>query len=196
MTPKTKGSALLSTIFESSNTDDNKEGTNDKGAALSNLFNVSTSLPDRPNIVAPEAFLSNSKTSKTNKSEGKESKIVKGGKKRMRKKKLEEHRAASTISADGTNSDSISDNKDTETKSTNLDVRESKKGTDEKVESKKENAKERTIFVGNLPLTISRKELASIFKSCGNVESSRLRSIAATGVKLPPQKKGNQVRYK
>ncbi|KAL3764513.1 hypothetical protein ACHAWO_007030 [Cyclotella atomus] len=51
---------------------------------------------------------------------------------------------------------------------------------------------ERTIFCGNLPPDISRKALASIFKECGKVSSSRLRSLAVAGVKLPPNQVGNQ----
>ena len=51
---------------------------------------------------------------------------------------------------------------------------------------------ERTIFVGNLPSNISRKALASIFKECGKVSSSRLRSVAVAGIKLPPNQVGNQ----
>lgn len=53
---------------------------------------------------------------------------------------------------------------------------------------------ERTIFVGNLPPDINRRALAGIFKSCGSVVSARLRSMAVTGVKLPPEQAGNQVR--
>lgn len=56
-----------------------------------------------------------------------------------------------------------------------------------------DNVDERTIFVGNLPLTITRKSLANMFKSCGKVESSRLRSVAAAGVKLPTERAGDQV---
>jgi len=59
----------------------------------------------------------------------------------------------------------------------------------------KEQLKEeedRTVFVGNLPPDISRKSLAGIFKSCGNVISARLRSMAVAGVKLPPEQAGNQ----
>lgn len=52
---------------------------------------------------------------------------------------------------------------------------------------------ERTIFVGNLPVDITRKALASIFKPCGTVLSTRLRSVAVSGVKLPPEQAGNQV---
>lgn len=63
---------------------------------------------------------------------------------------------------------------------------------DDHSSSKKGQAEDRTIFVGNLPLDITRKGLASLFKHCGKIESTRLRSVAASGVKLPTQKKGNQ----
>lgn len=55
-----------------------------------------------------------------------------------------------------------------------------------------DEANDRTIFVGNLPLSITRKQLAQIFKHCGRVHSTRIRSQSVTGVKLPPQQKGNQ----
>lgn len=68
--------------------------------------------------------------------------------------------------------------------------------TSEHAKKTKEQLKEeedRTIFVGNLPSDIDRRSLAGIFKECGNVASARLRSIAVTGVKLPPDQAGNQV---
>lgn len=58
--------------------------------------------------------------------------------------------------------------------------------------SSKDNVEERTVFVGNLPIDTTRKSLASMFKSCGKVESSRLRSVAAAGVKLPTERAGDQ----
>ena len=60
------------------------------------------------------------------------------------------------------------------------------------VEQLKEE-EERTIFVGNLPPDITRRSLAGIFKPCGTVVSTRLRSMAVAGVKLPPEQAGNQV---
>lgn len=50
----------------------------------------------------------------------------------------------------------------------------------------------RTIFVGNLPQDVTRKTLASMFKNCGKVKSTRLRSIATAGVKVSKQYSGNQ----
>lgn len=61
--------------------------------------------------------------------------------------------------------------------------------------SKNRNSKEeesRTVFVGNLPNTATRKSLATMFKDCGKVESSRIRSLATGGVKVPREQAGNQ----
>ena len=69
------------------------------------------------------------------------------------------------------------------------------KNTPKKTKEELEEEEGRTIFVGNLPPDISRRALAGIFKSCGNVVSARLRSVAVAGVKLPPEYAGNQVRY-
>ncbi len=52
---------------------------------------------------------------------------------------------------------------------------------------------ERTIFVGNLPFDISRKTLEGIFKKCGKIKNSRLRSFGTSGVKVAPEHAGNQV---
>jgi nucleolar protein 12 len=65
--------------------------------------------------------------------------------------------------------------------------------TKQEIQDEIQNKLHRTIFVGNLPPYITRKALASLFAStCGKVESARLRSIPVTGIKLPPQKAGNQ----
>ncbi len=66
--------------------------------------------------------------------------------------------------------------------------------TTKKTKEELKEEEERTIFVGNLPPDISRRSLAGIFKRCGIVASTRLRSIAVAGVKLPPEQAGNQVR--
>lgn len=53
----------------------------------------------------------------------------------------------------------------------------------------------RTVFVGNLPPSATRKSLASIFKDaegCGRVVSARLRSAPAPGTKLPPERAGDR----
>lgn len=69
----------------------------------------------------------------------------------------------------------------------------------ESQESNEKNAallkleEDRTVFVGNLASGTSRKALASLFKTCGKVKSSRIRSVATTGVKVSPEQAGNQV---
>jgi nucleolar protein 12 len=64
--------------------------------------------------------------------------------------------------------------------------------TVEKPSEESKQAEERTVFVGNLPTQYNRKSLAKLFKDCGKVESSRIRSLAVTGVKLPQENAGNQ----
>ena len=92
-------------------------------------------------------------------------------------------------------SDESSDNDNKSTEETNVSSSEAVK--EAKVESsadkeKREEEEKRTIFVGNLPVDITRRALAGIFKSCGEVSTSRLRSVAVAGVKLPPEQAGNQ----
>lgn len=62
------------------------------------------------------------------------------------------------------------------------------------VESRKEDEENRTVFVGNLPLSFvqRKRKLDQIFHDCGKIVSSRLRSVATEGVKLPPEQAGNQ----
>lgn len=43
----------------------------------------------------------------------------------------------------------------------------------------------RTVFVGNLPLTVSTKEVKKLFSTCGPVESVRFRSAVVAPGKLP-----------
>lgn len=48
-------------------------------------------------------------------------------------------------------------------------------------------ALERTIFVGNLPNKLDHREVAKLFKSCGPVESARIRSVVPEKEKLSPK---------
>ena len=92
--------------------------------------------------------------------------------------------------------DESSDN-DNKNKTEETKVASSEPVKEAKVESsadkeKRQEEEKRTIFVGNLPADITRRALAGIFKPCGEVASSRLRSVAVAGVKLPPEQAGNQ----
>eukprot|EP00977_Amphora_coffeiformis_P006018 scaffold1291_cov136-Amphora_coffeaeformis.AAC.7 len=54
---------------------------------------------------------------------------------------------------------------------------------------------DRTVFVGNLPVGTTRKDLQRYFRECGKIRSTRLRSVATDmekAVKLPPHQAGNQ----
>ena len=84
---------------------------------------------------------------------------------------------------------SDNDKKDAETKVESSTAVKDESPADKE---KREEEEKRTIFVGNLPADITRRALAGIFKPCGAVASSRLRSVAVAGVKLPPEQAGNQ----
>jgi len=54
---------------------------------------------------------------------------------------------------------------------------------------------DRTVFVGNLPVGTTRKDLQRYFRGCGKIRSTRIRSVATDmekAVKLPPHQAGNQ----
>ena len=56
-----------------------------------------------------------------------------------------------------------------------------------------EDDTERTVFVGNLPLTTTtRKSLKQLFEDCGAIENTRIRSVPVKGIKLPQQRAGDQ----
>lgn len=63
---------------------------------------------------------------------------------------------------------------------------------EEEEDNNNNDVDERTVFVGNLPLHYTRRALQKLFADCGRMESTRIRSVAAAGVKLPPSQKGNQ----
>jgi nucleolar protein 12 len=60
----------------------------------------------------------------------------------------------------------------------------------------------RTVFVGNLPATCTRKQLKHLFSDCGSIHSTRIRCIplpaaeTASTIKLPPALAGQQQVYK
>ena len=64
--------------------------------------------------------------------------------------------------------------------------------TNEEADQPVDIVENRTLFVGNLPSHYDRKMLHHLFADCGKIESTRIRCVATTGVKLPPQQAGNQ----
>lgn len=77
----------------------------------------------------------------------------------------------------------------------NLESEASEKDKNKSNTATKESEEElnkRTIFVGNLPPTTTRKTLTKLFKPCGKIQTTRLRSQATTTIKLPPDQAGKQ----
>jgi nucleolar protein 12 len=147
--------SLLGSIFGG----DSKE---EKGN-LSNLFQKTSDLPDRPHhkpISKPPA---------KRKSAKEDDEPIKKKRKKERKKPKED--------------EDTTEKEETDDKEEGSSNEKEQEETDE----------DRTIFVGNLPLLkTSRKSLASLFKDCGPVASARIRSVPVKGVKLPAERAGDQ----
>lgn len=156
--------------------------------SLSNLFNTSSStLPATPNNVN---FTETS--AERNKRERKEEK------RKKRKAKLDKDKVDATSTPKvqeetkekkrkilkGANE---GESNDTEVQTDGVEANGDSAGVSSDDET-------RTIFVGNLPLEITRKQLGSVFRECGKIKSSRLRSFGTSGVKVAPEHAGNQVR--
>jgi len=143
-------------------------GSEENEPSNQSLFEKSKALPERPQHKPGEQS-----TRKRTKRDGADSK---------------------TVSDTGTDTDS-SKQKKRKKKKTKTGT-ESKETTGEDTSKndpeKDKDAEERTIFVGNLPLTTTRKTLAALFRDCGPVASCRIRSIPVTGIKLPKEQSGNQ----
>mmetsp|Transcript_25900 Transcript_25900/g.40206 ORF Transcript_25900/g.40206 Transcript_25900/m.40206 type:complete len:446 (+) Transcript_25900:83-1420(+) len=194
--------SLADTLFGGS-TGDNDNSNDDKSGGL---FDKKVNLP--------------TPTTKEYNTEKKHlhgaTKIVKGGKKRMRelRRKLEEAQTAGagsvndverkTPEEEGNDASSSSSTESDSDGSSNEGEDEGAKAKNEKQskevdndekedeDDEEEGLEDRTIFVGNLPGAITRKELARLFADCGKVTSTRIRSVAVKGVKLPKEQAGNQ----
>ncbi|KAL3939202.1 MAG: hypothetical protein SGBAC_006039 [Bacillariaceae sp.] len=134
-------------------------------AEISNLFQNKAELPDRPNHELVSTI-----NSKRKSSDGMEPE----SKKRRKPRKKDKNQI------EGTENTKNDDTKAADTK--------------EEVETEEtEKNKDRTIFVGNLPLaTTTRKSLSALFKDCGPIASTRIRSIPVKGIKLPHERAGDQ----
>jgi nucleolar protein 12 len=165
--------SLLGSIF----------GAKEEDKEASDLFAKSSALPERPHhkpVVRPPRKRKESSTNEDNDPNKKE-------KKKQRRTKAEKDEELAK-KAKG-----IEENKDAAEKEPKEGVEEANDDDEEEEVDDSKNVEERTIFVGNLPLaTTTRKSLAAIFKVCGPVASSRIRSVPVQGIKLPPQSKGNQ----
>jgi len=145
-----------------------------------------------------------------------EGKRVSGGKKRMRIMKAAAAKAAKAARAKEEQAiENVDERDDIDTNKEDKRIIQEKANKDEKLVVTEEENKsstsddddeedketsisnktknDRTVFVGNLPLaTTTRKSLHKVFAECGKIESTRVRSVAVEGVKLPKENAGNQ----
>jgi nucleolar protein 12 len=134
---------------------------------LSNAFEASSALPDKPQHKA----VARKKKRKKPKPEEEKKEADDDDEKTKKKRKRKDGEEGETAAADDSNKEETTPAPD---------------------DDKKEEANERTIFVGNLPLDTTRKSLAAIFKDVGKVASTRLRSVATLGTKVAQKHAGNQ----
>jgi len=165
--------SLLGSIFGS-----NKDEADDQ-----NLFKKSKALPDRPQhkpVVVPIRKKSKRDEEEEAAAEEDDNEELTKKKKKRKKQKL----SRDEVSEDEDDTDDKPESKQPEN---SVDVDKDSTEPEKKDE-------ERTVFVGNLPLSITRKKLAALFKDkgCGPVASCRIRSVPVTGIKLPQDRAGNQ----
>lgn len=152
--------SLLGSIFGDKKKSD--EGT------LNSVFESSSKLPDKPQHKAlpPRA--------RKKKKEKEEEAAPKKDKKRKRDKEKEDEKEVSEEASTEEPADGEGD----------IDAAKEEDETKTETKTETTNDEERTIFVGNLPLDTTRKSLAQLFKDVGPIQSTRLRSVAASGVKV------------
>lgn len=163
----------------------------EKGGALSDLFSsTSSALPAKPNKVN----FTETKLEKTRRERDDEKK------KKRKKKNQDEDNGDSVAPLDSKSPEAKTKRKEKKRKTKtdeNQEKTETKDNESNNAEEDTENSEdtgmeEYTVFVGNLPLDINRKRLEGLFKDCGKIKSSRLRSFGTTGVKVAPEHAGNQ----
>mmetsp|Transcript_39323 Transcript_39323/g.86313 ORF Transcript_39323/g.86313 Transcript_39323/m.86313 type:complete len:447 (+) Transcript_39323:89-1429(+) len=176
------GGGATATTTTSASRHDAVKNESHSGGSLSSLFDGSTKLPEakRTNVAAAKIAASSSASGIS--------------------PSKEERRNEKEASSDDDDGDSSSDESGAASEKKS-EAGQDTVAVDDEVGSSKDNSnnndvddnsEERTIFVGNLPPSTTRKSLASLFKSCGKISSTRLRSVAVEGVKLPPDQAGNQ----
>mmetsp|Transcript_23194 Transcript_23194/g.40805 ORF Transcript_23194/g.40805 Transcript_23194/m.40805 type:complete len:438 (+) Transcript_23194:97-1410(+) len=196
-------SSLLGSIFGSSDAPPD-EKSNQGSGSTKRLFDTSLSLPERPNH-PPAATLRREKKESTKSNSGDDgddgfspeenepsNAEVKQRKKKQKRKhsnNKQEGEAESASMSKKSKSEETKQGKehDDKVENENDDNNNKTNSSDDK------NEEERTIFVGNLPLgSTTRKSLAALFKDCGPVASTRIRSVPVKGVKLPQDRAGDQ----
>jgi len=132
---------------------------------LQGLFQSKTELPDRPNHELVSTIDTKRKRTETKEPASK--------KKRKERKKDKPPTEATNENTQKDDTAAASENKEVENE-------------------EHEKNKDRTIFVGNLALATTRKQLSALFKDCGPITSTRIRSVPVKGIKLPQERAGDQ----
>jgi len=172
-------SSLLGSIF----------GRKPDEATNQDLFDKSKALPERPQHKTVSVPISK----KSKRAENEDTINHADGSnqdqdddhQKLKKQKKKKHKSSSK-NKDDTIDGTIDDKREVEQEGNNS---QSINENSSMLEKKDE---ERTIFVGNLSLSITRKSLATLFKDCGPIASCRIRSVPVTGIKLPQDHAGNQ----
>jgi len=210
-----KSLSLSTTIFGDEHQKEDKQGNENVVASsnlLTNLFDTKASsiLPDKPNNL--NFSETTNQRAKREKNEEKKRKRKKKGQPQSQQQEQEEEKGVedvattitTTTTTTTTTTASIENNgtpkkkprkerKTPKPESTETDTNENNTTeTEETTTPVEKSDEERTIFVGNLAMDVTRKQLESLFKQFGKVKSTRLRSIATTGVKVAPEHAGNQ----
>mmetsp|Transcript_21059 Transcript_21059/g.29731 ORF Transcript_21059/g.29731 Transcript_21059/m.29731 type:complete len:474 (-) Transcript_21059:85-1506(-) len=190
-------SSLLGSIFGSSDTKDTTTTPLANKSKLG-LFDVSSSLPAKPQHKVQPKPTSRKRTVTESKGEEQESTTARATAASATVEKTNDHVVEDESSSPSPKKKSKKKNKKNKEGSDTTEINtqdnndQVAKKEDKDDSSDKKNVEDRTVFVGNLPRSTTRRSLASIFKPCGKVESTRLRSVATAGVKLPPEHAGNQ----
>uniref|UniRef100_A0A914WMC5 RRM domain-containing protein n=1 Tax=Plectus sambesii TaxID=2011161 RepID=A0A914WMC5_9BILA len=152
-----------------------EESAHEKKAKASSLFNK---YPDRAKPEPEPLWTPQPKLQKSTSSEEKTEPIKK------KKKKIKEGDAETTISTTEEASPTTSTTERTRPLRANKQNQEKNERNKKKVKMTDEE-KQRSVFVGNVPLDGTRKELTKLFTEFGKVESVRFRSAISNNVKLP-----------
>jgi nucleolar protein 12 len=153
----------------------------------SSLFQKSDALPERPQH-KPVERKRKEKKEETPRSDQPATDEFQNNKKRRKDRKVNnsstEQEEVANTGAKRTNNEKKEESKD---------AQDDKSGDEQAKIDAKVDDEERTVFVGNLPLaSTTRKSMAKLFQDCGPIESTRIRSVPVTGVKLPAEQAGNQ----
>lgn len=179
--------SLVASIFGDLPSSNKKQKSN---AGLKSLFEKKIEVEESEKVEKEESTSSNSDSDSSDDSSNS------GDSSKSDEKEDDQDEIVDAITKEKPEEDGSAIEKDSKTKKRKAkDSKTSKEETkeDEAAEEEPtEDEAERTVFVGNLPLSATRKSLIKLFSQVGKVKSARLRSTAVTGCKVQQQYAGNQ----